>query len=555
MSLKSASVISRIEAVYRYVCPQARVMPSAGHGRFADEATDFASGAAQSPRHRTMTRCRSMHLQMHFVLPSRLHYRFGAPSGDCPKPDELSRGPCDLTSTSAAPPASAQTHSGQRSGEKTQRRLAGAIQRVRSIVGKNAVLVTNSGAVAIATASAAILGFAYWCIAARLMAPVAIGISSALISAMGFIGQLGEGGIGTLLMGQMSVHGDQRHGLLTAANLTTLLSCFVLALICLGMASGLSHGQELFASGPWAPSLFFAGCIVTGSTLVMDHALVGLLLSRFFMYRNMIFSVTKLCMLVGFRWAFPQGDDTTIILFSWVFGVVTSTVLIVGLSIHRGAFLICPPKVRLLLSLWPSFLGHHLLNVLAQTPTLVVPMLVSVVVSPTANAAFYGAWMVLTVAFMIPGALTTILYTVGASNPSAMAERVRFSLLLSLAFAAIASIVFYIFATQILSIFSPAYPAMAASSLQLLGIGLFAGTIRYHYIAVVRVRGQMKKASVMLAISGIGEIAIASYGGWVQGLYGFTLGWTAALLVEAAGMLNTVVRAGWGRNNVRGFPT
>jgi glycosyltransferase involved in cell wall biosynthesis len=48
-SLKSAAVVSRIEAVYRQVCPQARVMPSAGHGRFADEATDATSGAAQSP--------------------------------------------------------------------------------------------------------------------------------------------------------------------------------------------------------------------------------------------------------------------------------------------------------------------------------------------------------------------------------------------------------------------------------------------------------------------------------------------------------------------------
>ena len=59
-SLKSASVVSRIEAVYRLVCPQARVMSSAGLERFAGEATGL--GGCGESRRRTMTRCQPKQL-------------------------------------------------------------------------------------------------------------------------------------------------------------------------------------------------------------------------------------------------------------------------------------------------------------------------------------------------------------------------------------------------------------------------------------------------------------------------------------------------------------
>src|SRR6202042_149495 len=99
--------------------------------------------------------------------------------------------------------------------------------------------------------------------------------------------------------------------------------------------------------------------------------------------------------------------------FSWIFGIVVSTVLIVNLAIRRGVLLACAPNFRLLFSLLPAFLSHHLLNVLAYAPPLALPMLVSVVVSPTASAAFYAVWMVLIIVFMVPGALTNVLYTLG----------------------------------------------------------------------------------------------------------------------------------------------
>jgi O-antigen/teichoic acid export membrane protein len=429
---------------------------------------------------------------------------------------------------------------------RTRSRIAEVVHRTRSIAKVNAVLVANSGAVAIGNGSTAILGFAYWWLAARFISPEAVGISSALISAMGLIGQLGEGGTGTLLMGQMSVHEQRRrHGLAAAAGLITIVSCSSVAVICLGIARAVMPGRELFSSGPWIPSLLLLGCGTTGLALVIDHAFVGLFLSQLLMYRNMIFSVTKLLLLLGIHSIWNFCDDITTIVLSWVVGIVASCVVIVGLALRRGSVLICRPDFRLLLSLLPTFLSHHSLNVMAQAPPLAIPMVVSVVVSPTANAAFYTVWMLLIIASMVPGALTNVLYTIGTNDRHALAPRLRFSLLLSLAFSAGVSLVFYAFAHQILETFNHTYALIATSSLQLLGLSLLSGTIRFHYIAIVRVHNQMRAAFTVLAASGIGSIAFATYGGWAFGLRGLTIGWMLAGFIEAAFMLNTVVEVGW----------
>ena len=70
-----------------------------------------------------------------------------------------------------------------------------------ALIHNNAVILTNSGLLALGSALAAGMGFAYWWLAARAFPPAAVGVQSALISAMAFIGLLGEAGFGTMLVG------------------------------------------------------------------------------------------------------------------------------------------------------------------------------------------------------------------------------------------------------------------------------------------------------------------------------------------------------------------
>jgi O-antigen/teichoic acid export membrane protein len=416
---------------------------------------------------------------------------------------------------------------------------------VRLALGQNAVVVKNSIALTLGGASAAVLGFAYWWLAARSFPPEAVGVASALISTMGLVGLFGEAGFGTILVGETLRHGDRGPGLIAAA----LLAAFAMA-AALGLASA-----GLLAHYGWATTtggvLFVAGCALTGLSLVLDQAFIGALRSTLQLYRNIAFSALKLLLLIGAASGMFVHADGTAIVLTWVVGLGAS-VLLIGPYAHRNCVCaLCLPDFRLLSALIPKVIGHHLLNLATQAPALLLPLLVSLLLSPTVNAAFYASLMVLNIALMAPAALTTVLYTVGMTDPAALAQRLRFSLWVSAIFALVMGICLYFFAGIILGVFNPAYPAMAASSLQLFGFGLLGGSIKYHYILLTRVRNRMSIVAAYFAIGGGLELIFAAVGSQIGGLQGLTIGWLLVILVEAGVLLKPILSAAeFGQNGL-----
>lgn len=194
------------------------------------------------------------------------------------------------------------------------------IVRVSTALRKSAALVVNSGALAIGTAATAVLGFAYWWLAARLFPPEAIGRASALLSVMGLVGLLGEAGLGTLLIGEIGRHRDRAPGLVGAA------AC-VGAALALGLASLYVFVAPLVSStgliGGWIESIAFVlGCGLTVLNAVALQALVGNLNSTGRMIQQVLFSLSKL-MLIAAAAAGGYASNAAILL-TWVAGLLTS---------------------------------------------------------------------------------------------------------------------------------------------------------------------------------------------------------------------------------------
>jgi O-antigen/teichoic acid export membrane protein len=418
---------------------------------------------------------------------------------------------------------------------------------VRVALGQNAVVVKNSVALASGSTSAAVLGFAYWWLAARSFPPEAVGMASAVISVMGLVGLFGEAGFGTTLVGETLRQGDRGPGLISAA---------ILAAFSLAAAFGLAPAG-LLVHYRWATTigglLFVAGCALTGLSLVLDQAFVGVLRSTLHLYRNLAFSALKLLLLVGVASGMFVHAGGTAIVLTWVVGLGASMVLIGAYVWRSRVCALCLPDFRLLSALIPRVIGHHLLNMATQAPVLLLPLLVSLLLSPAVNAAFYAGLMVLNIALLTPAALTTILYTVAVADPAALAQRLRFSLRVSAIYALVIGICLYLFARPILRAFNPAYPAIAASSLPLLGFGLLGGSIKCHYVLLARLEDRMSIAAVYFALYGGLELILAAVGSQIGGLRGLTIGWLLAVLVEAGVFLKPVLAAAkFGEN---GYPS
>lgn len=415
------------------------------------------------------------------------------------------------------------------------------LRRIPDALGMHSLLLTNAGAVAMGSFATSALGFIYWWVAARNFTPEAVGLAAAAVSTMTLIGMIGELGLGTLLMGESLQSRREAPGLISASLFTAVILSTALGACFLGSA------PWLFGSlGSWDTSLdsavlFVAGCAIMSFAMVLDQALIGSLRGAQQMSRSVLFSALKLAMLVAAAVAASVTEEATI-LATWVFGQLAAIVLFAGWLVSRGQPVWHRPEIGLLRGRVGKVLGHHFLNSVSQAPGFILPGLVTVVLSPQVNAAFYAALALINVACSLPAALATVLFAIGSSDPASFPDRLRFSLRLSGVISLLAAIGFFLFSDLFLRLFNPAYASIAGTSLQLMGFVVFAVVIKFHFITLQRLTNRMGRASVLLGIGAAFELGMAYAGAQWNGLSGLTLAWLLANYIQAALMLPGILK-------------
>lgn len=438
----------------------------------------------------------------------------------------------------AAPDASLALPSGKRS---LQDRAAELLKRV---TGSNHDLFSNAGLFAIGTAISSALGFVYWWFAARYYPSAAVGLAAGAVSLMNFIGHFGEIGLGALLMGELHRAGGRVGTVFTTSLAVALAASVALGLGALAATSTLNLSLGAIADTSLGELLFLLGCGLTGLTLVLDQGMVGLLISGKQVQRNVTFAVSKFLILIAIPVLIARtGRDEVAILATWVIGQAISVALLAADLQRTRAELLSKPEAAVLKPLTGSIIGHHVLNLANLAPSLLLPFIVTVQLSPVVNAAFFAAWMMVTVSYLVPASLSTVLYTVASRGPEMLKQKLKASLASSLAFGAFVSAVFFFFSDLVLGMFNEAYPAIAGNSLKWLGLSIFPTIIKYHYVAIQRVHGRMLFASVLVAAGCVIELAGALLGAREGTLDALTRNWLLCFTLESLVMLPVVLSA------------
>src|SRR6266567_4001682 len=251
-------------------------------------------------------------------------------------------------------------------GKRRPNLLTQALQWARI----NSIILFNAGSLVGTTAVTSVLGFVFWWLAARAFPPEAVGLASAAISAMTLLGSVAIVGLGTLLLGELPLQRGREGSLISAA-------------------------------------LFALGVSLTAITLVLDDALIGLFRGGLQLWRNSCFAVVKLAVLLAVSLWLSRAFGMTIYA-TWAIGNICSLVALAGYVLAKKGWVgrNYLPQWGLLRKLGLSALRHHLLNVTLQAPALVLPVLVTVLLSATVNAWFYVSWNLSSMANIFSAALT-----------------------------------------------------------------------------------------------------------------------------------------------------
>lgn len=404
----------------------------------------------------------------------------------------------------------------------------------------NRVLIDNAAGMAGSSVVTSVLGFGYWLIAARSFSPETVGIVSAMIGSMGFLGLVGEFGLGTAMMGQVSRFAGKAGALIGVALLLAAGCSVALGLVFVLVVVTHFSGLSGIVGNPGGATIYIIGVGLTGLLLVFDQSLMGLLLGRLQFWRNTAFAACKLGLLALL--ALSQTQDATLLLSTWVAGQTASVFILASVYWSRRREWLQLPSPRLMKGMALNVLSHHALNLVTQAPGLLLPVLVTYLLSAQVNAAFFIAWTLISVAFLVPASLTTSLFAVVARDRSALARRMRFTLRTSLIVSCAVIVGCLALGGFALGIFNPYY-LIASPALSILAFGMPAIAIKYHYIALKRIDGTMVAGLKLLTAGAVVELGFCAAGALYGDLTGLALGWVLASYLEALAMIPPLWRA------------
>jgi len=292
-------------------------------------------------------------------------------------------------------------------------------------------------------------------------------------------------------------------------------------------SSDISKGVE----GPAGIVIFVLLSSLTTILLVLDDACIGLLRGDLQLRRNTVFAVSKLVLLpiLILFWATSSGIE---LVLAWLAGLGISLLFMAYelLNLTKGQS--SRLDFRRIFEKRTLMFRHHWLNLSVQAPRLILPILVAVIVSPQANAAFTATWLVVGFVQIIPSLLSTVLFALAPGDEEALHRECRKTMRISLVVSVVSAPFFFIFSGLILRVFGPQY-AVAGTTMGILGLATYPGAIKSHYVAISRVRGKMQQA-VFLTIIGVTlEVGFSAAGGALWGLNGVALGLLVGLVVEA----------------------
>jgi O-antigen/teichoic acid export membrane protein len=383
-------------------------------------------------------------------------------------------------------------------------------------------LFTNAFYLWVSAAAAAVAGFAFWALVARLYNADDVGLGSAALSILTLLGMFSHLGLGLGLVRFLPESGDGGPRLANAVFTASAVGAVVLSIVFL-------IGVPL-----WAPRLGFLReqplyalafiCFVVAATLyaVQTYAFLAIRKAKYILLQVVFIQLSRLALpalLVAFLGAFG-------IVVAWgmaiAIGVVVGFALLPkGLPGYRPRGVIDPPSVS---RLFPFSVANYVADSLLLIPGLILPLVVVGLMGSAEAAYFYMAWLL---GYLLTSASTYLalsLFAEGSHNPGALRILSHNAVLGGLAVAGVGAMFFLLLGDKLLLAFGRDYAAEGAPLLRIVALAALPAAVVNVYLGTLRVTKQVCELVVIAGVVAATTLALSSALLPVMGLTGAGIG-------------------------------
>jgi len=376
------------------------------------------------------------------------------------------------------------------------------------------------------------LGFLFLTGLTRLFSEDIVGKAGALFASITLVALFSNLGLGYGLIRFLPNELRRRSGLLNTSLLLSAVAGIGGAGVLLAIER-LRSGESAFLASPVNMSvLIVAGATMTASG-VLNEAFIGLGKSQYVFVKDTAMAVVRLGLLVP---AWLLSAELLGLLTVWTAAAVVG--LLVGL-VFLTPRAVRPYRVtefamaRAVMPMLGFATGNHVTNLMWQLPRSVLPILVLGIAGAVPAAHFYATWTLILSIGVVPTSMALALFSHGSSGKGRLERDTPRVMKTALILGGVAVLAMVGLGKPILSLFGAAYAQEGWVLLVLLSVAIFPFTINIITIAVLRVRGQLRRMLLLVSV-----IALITLGlSWrllePLGLPGVGIAWLAAHSVGA----------------------
>jgi O-antigen/teichoic acid export membrane protein len=402
-------------------------------------------------------------------------------------------------------------------------------------VARGLTLVANALSVMAGKTVTMAFGFLFWLVAAREFPREQVGLAAGVVAAMMLCTQFAIGGVGSALITCYPQYRRRPARLLDTSVTVVVLTALAAAGLFLIAASLGLHQLGVVAANP-VYALAFTLMTVFGTVgILLDQLSIALGRGDQVLVRGLAFGVVTVAGIALLPLAF--GHPGSLAIFApWALAGATNVAL--GLVQLRRMLPDYRYRGRVDRATAKDLMRHGLpnyaLTLTERAPGLLLPIIVTEVLTPADNATWYAVWMMAWVVYTIPISAGLSLFAEGSNRPAglrkATGEAIRVALLVGLA----ASLVLGLFARPLLSLLGSTYGATGATPLRILLLAFVPLTLVQAYFATSRARRRLREAVVVGSVSAAVSVGVAAAAGAAWGLVGMAFGWLAVQCATGA---------------------
>jgi O-antigen/teichoic acid export membrane protein len=378
------------------------------------------------------------------------------------------------------------------------------------------------------------LGFVFWLLAARLFTTSDVGLAAGAVSAVMLCTQLALVGLGSAVIVSFPEHGRAPSKLLDTAFTMVALSALVAAALFLTVAALAFEELKIVASAPLFAVAFTAMSVLGTAGILLDQISTTLRRGDQALARALVFAPVTITLLAVA--ALRDAEGSLAIFSTWVAGAF-AVCLLGAFQINRSlARYRYRPGIERSLArhLLGLGLANHALTLVERGPGLVLPIVVTEVISPQANAAWYAAWMMSWVVYIVPIQIGLTTFAEAAHSPHSLAALIRHAIRSSLVISASAAVVVAAAAPYVLSLLGPEYASAGTTPLRILVAAVVPLVFVQAYYIRCRSTRRLTEATLVGAATGLVSVGGAALAATQYGLNGMATLWLATQILAGA---------------------